>query len=102
MRAPHNGHSGCFKEDCYAWLDTTARAAAAVCLCSIESLASHGYPPGRQNESRYRPHSIPWKHELRKMAAALERRAGMRRWTERTGFLVERDVMLLARMPFES
>ena len=38
--------------------------------------------------------SIPWKHELHKMATALERKARLRRWTERTGFLVERDVML--------
>jgi hypothetical protein len=38
--------------------------------------------------------SVPWREELLKIAAALERRATMTRWTSRTGFLVERDLML--------
>lgn len=38
--------------------------------------------------------SVPWREELLKVAAALERRAVMTRWTTRTGFLVERDLMV--------
>ncbi|MCH8563669.1 hypothetical protein LTI14_10650 [Nesterenkonia sp. YGD6] len=38
--------------------------------------------------------SVPWKEELLKVATALERRAQTARWTERTGFLVERDLMI--------
>jgi hypothetical protein len=38
--------------------------------------------------------SSPWKAELVSFAAAINRRARQKRWTERTGFLVERDIML--------
>lgn len=38
--------------------------------------------------------SVPWKDELLRTADRLEARVGQRRWTERTSFLVERDVML--------
>ena len=37
--------------------------------------------------------SIPWKEDLLRVADVLERRTRQRRWTERTSFLVERDVM---------
>ncbi len=37
--------------------------------------------------------SIPWKEELLRVAEALRGRTKQRRWTERTSFLVERDVM---------
>ena len=37
--------------------------------------------------------SVPWRGELLKTAEALERRASLKRWTTRTGFLVERDLM---------
>jgi hypothetical protein len=37
--------------------------------------------------------SIPWKEDLLRIATSLERRTTQRRWTERTYFLVERDVM---------
>lgn len=40
--------------------------------------------------------SVPWKDELLKIADRLESRKTQRRWTERTGFLVERDIMLSA------
>jgi hypothetical protein len=40
--------------------------------------------------------SVPWREELCKVAERLERRKTQRRWTERTGFLVERDVMTSA------
>ncbi len=40
--------------------------------------------------------SIPWKDELLKVAKRLEAKAKQRRWTERSGFLVERDVMVSA------
>jgi len=38
--------------------------------------------------------SIPWREELRKAADRLEKRSKQRRWTERTYFLVEKDVMV--------
>ncbi|TFB51958.1 hypothetical protein [Cryobacterium tagatosivorans] len=38
--------------------------------------------------------SVPWREELLKLATALERRAELKRWTARTGFLVERDLMV--------
>lgn len=38
--------------------------------------------------------SVPWKEELLKVADALERRGVMTRWTTRTGFLVERDLLV--------
>jgi len=38
--------------------------------------------------------SVPWKVELLKTADSLDRRAHQKRWTERTGFLVECDIML--------
>ncbi len=38
--------------------------------------------------------SVPWKETLGRIATDVERRAGQARWTERTGFLVERDVMI--------
>lgn len=37
--------------------------------------------------------SVPWKEELLKLAQTIERRTTQRRWTERTSFLVERDLM---------
>ena len=37
---------------------------------------------------------MPWREELLKVATALERRAELKRWTTRTGFLVERDLMV--------
>ena len=37
--------------------------------------------------------SIPWKEDLLRIADVLEGRTTQRRWTERTSFLVERDVM---------
>ena len=38
--------------------------------------------------------SVPWREELLKIATALERRAELKRWSTRTGFLVERDLMV--------
>lgn len=38
--------------------------------------------------------SIPWKQDLFSIALRLERRKSQKRWTERTSFLVERDVMV--------
>ena len=38
--------------------------------------------------------SVPWKEALGRIAADVERRAGQKRWTNRTGFLMERDVMV--------
>ncbi|GAA2027688.1 hypothetical protein GCM10009740_16690 [Terrabacter terrae] len=38
--------------------------------------------------------STPWKQELLAIALRLERRATQRRWTSRTAYLVERDVMV--------
>jgi hypothetical protein len=40
--------------------------------------------------------SGPWRGELAKVADRLERRLTQRRWTEQTGFLIERDVMVSA------
>ena len=37
--------------------------------------------------------SVPWKESLLRVADSLERRTRQRRWTERTSYLVERDVM---------
>lgn len=37
--------------------------------------------------------SVPWKEDLVRVANALERRTTQRRLTERTAFLIERDVM---------
>lgn len=37
---------------------------------------------------------MPWREDLLKVAAAVERRSKVRRWTARTGFLVERDLMV--------
>lgn len=37
--------------------------------------------------------SVPWREHLWKAAAALERRAGSTRWSDRTSFLVERDLL---------
>lgn len=37
--------------------------------------------------------SIPWREQLRSIAIALRRRSHQKRWTERTHFLVERDLM---------
>lgn len=36
--------------------------------------------------------SVPWKEALGRIAVDVERRAGQKRWTNRTSFLVERDV----------
>ncbi|MEU4595619.1 hypothetical protein [Nocardia sp. NPDC023988] len=38
--------------------------------------------------------SVPWKEELSRISERLEKRAEQRRWSERTRFLVERDVMV--------
>jgi hypothetical protein len=38
--------------------------------------------------------SVPWRDDLLRIADQLERRAGQRRWTERTSYLVERDLMV--------
>jgi hypothetical protein len=38
--------------------------------------------------------SIPWKEDLGKIAARLEKKRSQQRWTERSGFLVERDIMI--------
>jgi hypothetical protein len=40
--------------------------------------------------------STPWKEDLLRVADALEKRKDQVRWTERTGFLVERDTMTAA------
>ena len=40
--------------------------------------------------------SIPWRDELLKVAERLNKRKSQRRWSERTSFLVERDVMVSA------
>lgn len=40
--------------------------------------------------------SAPWKVELLRIAARLERRKTQKRWTEQTNFLVERDIMVAA------
>lgn len=37
--------------------------------------------------------SVPWKEDLLRVADSVERRMMQRRWSERTSFLVERDVM---------
>ena len=37
--------------------------------------------------------SVPWREHLWKAGAALEKRASSVRWTDRTSFLVERDLM---------
>jgi hypothetical protein len=37
--------------------------------------------------------SIPWKADLIKVAYRLQAKTKQRRWTERTGYLIERDVM---------
>lgn len=38
--------------------------------------------------------SVPWKEDLLRVALALEQRTTQRRWTERTSYLVERDIMI--------
>ncbi|MDI3424152.1 hypothetical protein [Streptomyces luteolus] len=38
--------------------------------------------------------SVPWKMDLMGIAGRLEKRKARRRWTDRTGFLGERDVMM--------
>jgi hypothetical protein len=40
--------------------------------------------------------SVPWKIELLRIAARLERRKTQKRWTQQTTFLVERDIMIAA------
>src|SRR5262249_40702763 len=40
--------------------------------------------------------SIPWREELVRVADRLEKRKTQRRWTDRTSFLVERDIMTSA------
>lgn len=40
--------------------------------------------------------SIPWKEELGRVADRLEKRQVQVRWTDRTSYLVERDVMVAA------
>lgn len=61
---------------------------AVINSCCVDS--SHAY---------HRPvisDSIPWKDELLKIADRLEAKTVQQRWTERSGFLVERDVMVSA------
>lgn len=36
----------------------------------------------------------PWREELLRVADRIEKRKAQRRWTERTMFLVERDIMV--------
>src|SRR5947209_984301 len=38
--------------------------------------------------------SVPWREELLKSAARLRRWSTQRRWTERTHYLAERDIMM--------
>jgi hypothetical protein len=38
--------------------------------------------------------SVPWREQLLRSADELERRKTQRRWTERTSFLVEREIMV--------
>jgi len=38
--------------------------------------------------------SVPWREDLLKIAERLEKRKTQKRWTERTTFLTERDIML--------
>lgn len=38
--------------------------------------------------------SVPWKDDLIRVADRLEARANQKRWTERTSYLVERDVLV--------
>ncbi|MEU8870240.1 hypothetical protein AB0D24_03595 [Streptomyces javensis] len=38
--------------------------------------------------------SIPWREDLLKIADRLKGRKTQKRWTQRTGFLIERDIML--------
>lgn len=38
--------------------------------------------------------SVPWKEELLRIAIRLERRRTQERWADRSGYLVERDVMV--------
>ena len=38
--------------------------------------------------------SIPWRNELLRSAVRLRRWSSQRRWTERTYFLAERDIMM--------
>lgn len=40
--------------------------------------------------------SIPWKDELVKIADRLEAKTKQQRWTDRTGYLIERDFMVSA------
>ena len=38
--------------------------------------------------------SFPWKDELVKIADRLEAKTKQKRWTDRTGYLIERDFMV--------
>jgi hypothetical protein len=40
--------------------------------------------------------SIPWKEELLRVAARLDKKRVQKRWTERSGYLMERDIMISA------
>ena len=40
--------------------------------------------------------SIPWKEELLKVADRLDAKTKQKRWTDRTGYLIERDFMVSA------
>lgn len=40
--------------------------------------------------------SIPWKDELVKVAGRLDVKMKQKRWTDRTGYLIERDLMVSA------
>ncbi|UKA49262.1 hypothetical protein LFT48_17775 [Arthrobacter sp. FW305-123] len=38
--------------------------------------------------------SVPWRYELRRIASRLERKTRQERWTERSSFRVEKDLMM--------
>ena len=38
--------------------------------------------------------SVLWKEALARIATDVERRASLKRWSDRTGFLMERDIMV--------
>lgn len=38
--------------------------------------------------------SVPWKEDLLRLAQRLQSKAAQQRWVERTGYLVERDIMI--------
>jgi hypothetical protein len=60
-------------------------------LCRHERLDSKTF-----DEARMITDSTPWKTEVTRIADRLEQRKLQRRWTERTSFLIERDIMVAA------